>query len=151
MLLGLSGGTRLAAQTTGILEGLVFDPSGRVVPGAAIAIVDLEMGATRNVSTDNRGRYEAHSLFPGSYRIEVSHSGFRGEIRQPVDLTAGRVVQVDFHLVLGESQEMIVVEAEIPLLSTRTSDWGGSIVPQKLMDFPLKGRDLFDLAAQTPG
>jgi hypothetical protein len=151
VLLSFNGGVRLAAQTTGILEGLVFDPSGSVVPGAAVAIVDLEMGASRSVSTDPRGRYQALSLFPGSYRIEVSHPGFRGEIRQPVDLTAGGVVQVDFRLVIGEPQEQIVVEAEMPLLSTRTSDWGGSITSQKLEDFPLKGRDMFDLAAQTPG
>jgi len=151
VLLHLGGGAKLTAQTTGILEGQIFDPSGSVVPGASVTIVDLGMGATRNVSTDARGWYEALSLFPGSYRIEVSHPGFRGEIRQPVDLAAGRAVQVDFHLVLGEPQERIVVNAEIPLLSTRTSDWGGSIAPQKLADFPLMDRDLFDLASQTPG
>jgi hypothetical protein len=43
------------------------------------------------------------------------------------------------------------VQAEIPLLSTQTSDWGSSIENRKLEDLPLKGRDLFDLVAQTPG
>lgn len=144
-------GGGFAAQTTGILEGQVWDPSDSVVPEAVIKIVHLHTGMFRHLTTDARGRYESYSLPPGPYRIEVSHPGFRGEVREPVDLPAGRVVQVDFHLVLGEPQERVVVNAEIPLLSTRTSDWGGSIARQKLEDFPLKGRDMFDLAVQTPG
>jgi hypothetical protein len=143
--------TGFAAQTTGILEGLIYDPSGRVIQGAAVEIISVDMGTSRRVVTDAGGRYQALNLNRGTYEIEVSHPGFRGETRQSIELTAGRAIQMDFRLTLGEPQEKIVVNAETPLLSTRTSDWGSSIENQKLENFPLKGRDLFDLAALTPG
>jgi len=140
-----------AAQVVGVLEGQVFDPSGKVISGAIIEIINLEMGGTRQLVADHDGRYQAPGLLPGSYRIEASHPGFRGEIREPVVLNAGRVIEVDFHLTLGNPEERVVVNADTPLLSTRASDWGSSIELRKLEDFPLSGRDLFDLAAQAPG
>ena len=139
------------AQTTGVLEGLVFDPSGRVIPGVSIDVVDLGLGITRHLETDSRGRFQAPSQPPGKYRIAVRHPGFRGEIQEPVDLAAGRVVQLEFHLQIGEQQESVLVESEAPLLSIGTTDWGGSVERRKLEDSPLRGRDLFDLSAQTPG
>jgi len=140
-----------AAQTTGILEGWVFDPSGRAIPGADLTITDIDRGTARTLATDPSGRYQARNLTPGAYQIEVRCPGFRQTIRRPVDLPAGRAIQIDFHLILGEPQEKILVNADAPLLSTQTSDWGSSIENRKLEDLPLKGRDLFDLAAQTSG
>lgn len=145
------GAYLFAAQTLSTLEGQVFDPSGRIIPEAAVVIVDLEMGMSRHLATDLKGRYQAPGLLPGSYRIEVSRPGFRGEIQQPVIVQAGRTVEVDFHMTVGMSEDRIVVHAEAPLISSRTGDWGSSIEHRKLEDLPLVGRDLFDLTAQTPG
>ncbi len=60
-----------AAQTTGILEGWVFDPSGRVIAGVELTLTDIDRGTSRTLATDSGGRYQARNLAPGVYQIEV--------------------------------------------------------------------------------
>lgn len=151
LLLACLGAWALPAQTTGSLEGCVYDPSGAAVAGASLRIVELQRGTERRLPTDERGRYLAPGLVPGVYQIEVSHGGFEGELRRGLELAAGRAIRVDFHLRLGEAHEKIEVTAEAPLVSVSVGDWGRSVEQRKLEDLPLNGRDLFDLSAQEPG
>ncbi|MBN1566317.1 MAG: TonB-dependent receptor [Acidobacteria bacterium] len=151
LLLWLSAAGSAMPQTTGTLEGMVFDPSGLAVAGVDIRIVEINTGAPRRLSTDDGGRYLAPGLSPGRYRIKIAHPGFSGETRESVVLAAGSSVHVDFHLKMGRTQEQIEVMSELPLLSTNTVDWGGSIERRQLESLPMSRRDLFDLSAQTPG
>jgi len=146
-----AGELPLAPQTTGRIEGAVRDPQGMPVPGAVLHILEAGTGAERKLSTDQRGRYLAPGLAPGSYQIEVSRPGFRSEVRRGVGLDAGRTARVDFLLPLGEMRDSVVVVGEAPPISAAPSDWGGSIERVKLESLPLNGRDLFDLSSQQPG
>ncbi|MGD0200620.1 MAG: carboxypeptidase regulatory-like domain-containing protein [Bryobacteraceae bacterium] len=150
-LLFLSAATFIHGQTTGGIQGVVYDPSGAAVPGASLSVLETATNAERQLSTDARGWYLAPGLAPGVYTVTVSHAGFRGEIRQGLELAAGREVRVDFHLMLGEARGSVTVTAETPLVSVSTGDWGGSVERQKLDELPLNGRDMFDLSAQEPG
>ncbi|MCL4401211.1 MAG: TonB-dependent receptor [Acidobacteria bacterium] len=148
-LLGPAG--ILCGQTTGAIEGTVFDPSGSGAAGALLRITETGTKFERTLQSDGRGRYLAPGLMPGVYEIEVALEGFRGEVRAGIPLAAGRSIPIDFHLALGETYEKVVVTAETPLVSTSTSDWGGSITAQQVDALPLNGRDLFDLSSQEPG
>ncbi len=139
------------SQTTGTIEGMVYDPSGLAVPGVDVRIIEIHTGAVRRLNTDDGGRYLAPAMAPGGYRIEISHPGFSGGTGESVILAAGGSVCIDFHLELGRTQEKIEVVSEVPLLSTNTVDWGGSIERRQLESLPMSRRDLFDLSAQTPG
>ncbi|MCL5742520.1 MAG: TonB-dependent receptor [Acidobacteria bacterium] len=141
----------LAGQTTGTLAGAVFDPSGSGAAGALVRITETATKIERRVESDAGGRYAAPGLMPGVYEIEVSLNGFRSEVRGGIRLAAGRSIPIDFSLAIGESYEKVVVSAEPPLVSTSTSDWGGSISTQQTGVLPLNGRDLFDLTSQEPG
>jgi len=141
----------LVAQTTGSLGGMVLDPSGGALPDSDIKVEETATGAERRAMADRLGHYVVAGLPPGVYRIEVSRSGFRPETRADVEVPAGRTVRVDFTLTLGERRDSVVVSAELPLVSSSSSDWGGSIQRQTLESIPLKGRDMFDLVAQFPG
>lgn len=151
VLLFLAGAALLPAQTTGAIEGTVYDPSTAPIAGAAVRILEVQTGAERRLTTGPDGRYLAPHLAPGLYVIEVSQTGFKSEKHEGVELSAGRTVRVDFHLQLGEVRERIVVAAEAPLVSASAGDWGSSIERQKLDSLPLNGRDLFDLSSQEPG
>jgi hypothetical protein len=150
-LLWMASVARLPAQTTGALVGTVYDPSGVAVAGAAVRIVQTNTHAERSLATDARGRYLAPGLAPGTYQVEASHAGFRSQLRGPVEVGAGRSARLDFLLELGAAHEKIEVVAEMPLVSSASSDWGGSIEQRKLDSLPLNGRDLYDLSAQEPG
>lgn len=150
-LLLLSILTPIGAQTTGVLQGFVSDPSGAAVQSAAVQLVEQATNAARDVSTNNVGRYEARDLAPGRYRIEVSRPGFRTDVRTDVVLGSGRALRIDFQLQLGETREEIVVTGQAPLVSPSVADWGTSVTAERLESLPLEGRDLYDLAGQQPG
>jgi hypothetical protein len=57
LLLAISFASELNAQTTtsGGLTGVVFDPSGAVVPNANVEIRDNRQGTTQSTRTDREG------------------------------------------------------------------------------------------------
>lgn len=141
----------LCAQTAGAVEGIIADPSGQPVPAAEVRIRDVSTRAERKLAADSLGRYLALRLPPSVYEIEVRHPGLKTEVRQDVEIRAGRVVRVDFRMAMGPTSERIVVSSDPPLVNASAADWGGSISRRGLEELPLNGRDLFDLAVQQPG
>ena len=83
-----------AQDSTGTISGLVQDVSGAAVSGTAVKIVNEATSSAVNVVSNEQGRYEAASLPPGSYRIEVAVEGFETAVQQVV-LSAGQTVAGD--------------------------------------------------------
>ena len=73
------------AQTldTAIL-GVVTDPSGAIIPGAAVTITQPATGFSRKVNTNQEGAFEVRYLLPGEYSLEASAAGFTTERRTSV-------------------------------------------------------------------
>ncbi|PYS10541.1 MAG: hypothetical protein DMG15_20585, partial [Acidobacteria bacterium] len=53
------------AQTFGEVTGRVTDPSGAVIPGASVALTNVNTNAVRNVVTTEAGAYTFPSIPPG--------------------------------------------------------------------------------------
>jgi len=143
--------TAAAAQTEGSIEGVVRDPGGAVIVGAAVRIEHQGGVVQRSLSTDASGSFRAIELPPGDYRVSVQAENFQTIIREGIDLSAGRAAQLDFSLEIGAQQQEIVVVGDAAPLSTRASDWGGLVDKDKLDSLPLNGRDLFELSILEPG
>lgn len=107
-----------AAQSTfATLVGSVADPTGGLVPGATVTIVNLATQATRVVVSDAGGAYVAANLDPGSYRVTVALSGFADASRQ-LDLGARQNVRLDLALAIAGAAETIEVRASNPVIET---------------------------------
>src|SRR5580692_11825921 len=68
-----------AAQTagTGALSGTVTDQSGSSISGAQAKVTSEASGEVRTVITNATGSFIVPLLLPGTYRVEVSQTGFR--------------------------------------------------------------------------
>src|SRR5207244_6756437 len=73
-----------AQANFGRILGTVSDPSGAVLPGASISILDTQRGLARTVTTDEVGQYNAPTLIPGTYTVRVEFPGFKRLDRQNV-------------------------------------------------------------------
>ncbi|MCI0355791.1 MAG: carboxypeptidase-like regulatory domain-containing protein, partial [Acidobacteria bacterium] len=68
LLLALIGLPSLVSgQTTGSIFGRATDPSGAVVAGTAITVVNQETGQSRQVASDSEGEYSVPLLPVGNY------------------------------------------------------------------------------------
>src|SRR5262245_45718636 len=78
------------ARLTGAdLAGTVTDQTGAVVLKAAITVTNIETNIQRTAESESGGRYSVPALVPGRYRVAVSRSGFRSQVREDVDLFVG--------------------------------------------------------------
>jgi Carboxypeptidase regulatory-like domain/TonB dependent receptor len=110
--------TPVVAQSTfATVVGAVSDPTGGLVPGATVTVVNLATQTTRTVVTDASGSYALPNLDPGSYRLTVAISGFADASRQ-VDLGARQQVRVDVVMALAGATETLEVRAANPVIET---------------------------------
>ena len=79
----------LAQLDTGTISGTVADQTGAAVPGASVAIKNVETGIVRRLVTNEAGRYEAVALPVGTYEATVSLPGFQTSVRGGIGLLRG--------------------------------------------------------------
>jgi hypothetical protein len=148
----LLGAIRVEAQGVGgTISGTVKDETGAVLPGVTILIKQMETGLTRELVSDDHGRYLAPNLPPGPYEITATLTGFAPVVRSGIRLTVGRDAVVDFSLRVGQIAEQVLVVGESPLVETRSASTGGLIAEEQIKGLPLNGRSFIELANLTPG
>jgi hypothetical protein len=139
------------AQVSASLSGVVTDPSGAAVAGAAITAKEVDTGITRNTATDAAGRYELFALPVGRYEIHAKKPGFSEEVRTGIQLAVGQDAIIDLPLRLGPVEEQVTVNENAPIVSTTTSDISGLVGEQQVKDLPLNGRSYDLLMLLNPG
>ena len=60
-----------ASKLGGILEGIVSDSSGAVVPNATLTIGNVLTNQSRSVTTDEQGFFRASQLAVGTYEVRL--------------------------------------------------------------------------------
>ena len=139
------------AQTpTGTIQGLVTDPSGAGVPGAAVSIRNVATNETKKITSEPSGRFVQPFLMPGNYTVTVEATGFRTARQTDLKLDVGQSRTADFALALAGSSTTVEVVATTPPLDTNTSMVGQVIENKRIDDLPLDGRDVFQLVNLAP-
>jgi hypothetical protein len=141
----------LAAQETGGLSGFVWDPSGALVAGASITATNEDTGFRRVTETDVTGLWEAPYLYPGRYKLTVRKEGFRTIVQFGVPLHAGESARVDFHLRIGDVQEVVTVASAPALLDSDDVSAGTLVGRNWIEHLPLNGRGILTLLELAPG
>jgi hypothetical protein len=141
------------AQTniSGDIAGRVTDPSGAVVPGATVTVVDVSNGSTRTTTTNSGGTYRVPLLPPDTYKITVNAPGFQAT-EQTTVLTIGSVKQADVQMTVGKSSQTVMVSANtVPLLHTEDAQITTTFTMQQVQTLPNPGNDLTFIAQTAPG
>ena len=65
----------LWGQPTGIVQGVVKDPTGKLMDGATVELVNVETGRRLELKTNARGEYRSIGIPPGTYDISLLKDG----------------------------------------------------------------------------
>jgi hypothetical protein len=149
VLLSLTAGPGWG-QTQGQITGVITDPTGGVVVGAAVTVTNPATGLVRQVESNSAGNYVFPSLMPGVYNVKVEMQGFQTEVRNGVDLQVNQVARIDFQLKVGAVAETVEVAGGAPLLTTENATVGTVIENQRIVELPLNGRNYLQLVALSP-
>jgi hypothetical protein len=141
----------LAAQIQGTLSGYVKDATGAFVANASIRLTNERTGAVRTAVSDAEGFYQVLGLVSGTYAIETEVPGFKKYRNAGVTLRLDENVRADIPLEVGQVTEAVEVSAQAALIDTRSSQTAATIDDRRIVDLPLRGRNVFSLAATLPG
>jgi hypothetical protein len=142
----------LNAQTfRGSIQGTITDSTGAALPGAHVKVFSPGTGLTRTVTTNDLGGYVASELPLGTYSITVEKDGFRTTTLTNIPVSVGSASRADARLVTGTVQEVVEVNADVPLVETTTNTTGGTIEATEASELPVNGRDFTKLLELVPG
>jgi hypothetical protein len=139
-----------AQETTAGVQGVVKDSSGAVIAKATVEIASPAMIGTRKVQTDGAGNYRFAALPPGAYTMTVTATGFRTYRAAGIDLSAGRLPNIDVTLEVGTVAETIEVSEVATTIDTTQSKVAVTVQQQVLQNIP-KGRSFQTLIPFAPG
>jgi carboxypeptidase family protein len=146
-----SASLALAQIQAGRIVGTVYDPNKAVVPNAIVTVTNKATSVARRVNTSDIGGYVVPSIDPGVYDVSVTAPGFRTTVRADVEMQVGKDLILDLELVIGETNVLVEVRSEIPLLNSESGTLGHVMTNNQIVDLPLNGRGFNDLARLTPG
>jgi len=139
------------AQTTGTIRGTATDPSGAVVPGANVTVIQSDTHVSRATTTNESGDYEFLALPVGRYTVGVQVAGFREARFNDIDVRLGHVTVVDVRLELGQVSQVVTAEAAAPLIEIANTQIGAVVNDVAVVELPLNARDTYQLLQLQPG
>ncbi len=153
VLLLIAAGSALAQSqaNTGAIEGIVADPSGRPIPGAAVTITNVGTNFTRDLATDDEGRFRGLLLPLGPYKVTVKAPSFGTTVREGLDLAVGQTISLTFALSISQVEQVVAVTAEAPILETGRVESSTYLNTRSVEDLPNNGRNFLSLVPLTPG
>jgi Carboxypeptidase regulatory-like domain len=138
--------------STSTLQGVVYDPTGAIVPGARVTVTNPATGFTRTVSVNSDGSYVIPVLQPGNYQITVEASGFEKQVVQSFTLLVGTVSEYSVHMKMGSAATIVEVTGEtapvIQITQTQQADYISEVAEQNV---PSVARDYSETIQLLPG
>ncbi len=141
------------AQTavTGGLNGVVADPTGAVVPGATVTLVETNTGDKRVLTTNGLGLYTAPFLKPGDYTVSASANGLQSNTIS-VDILVGQQSVANLTVSPTGSKQTVTVNANnAQLIQTEDASLTTTFTTEQFENLPNPGGDITTFAFTVPG
>ena len=136
---------------TGAISGSVTDTSGAVVPGTVVSAVNEATGFRRETTVGSAGEYSLVGLQPGTYTVVAEKTAFKRFNQRGLTLQVDQNARIDVSLEVGSVTDVVEVTGTAALLQTEQSSVGSVVDRQKIIEFPLNGRNFVQLGLLLPG
>ncbi len=147
----LAASLSVAQSPNGTISGIVLDPSGGVIVGANVLIINNATGVEYPGKANSEGYYVVPNIPPGTYRIQVANSGFKTIIKPDIVVHVEDALAINFTLPIGAASEIVTVEGGAPVINTENGSVSTVIDRNFVSQLPLNGRSFNTLLQLTPG
>lgn len=147
----MAGAAFAQVSPTGTLVGTVTDPSGAIVPGAAVRATETTTGAIIRATSGPDGRFVIATMTPGVYDVSVTKDGFKTGVFTGVKITVGLTYNLKAKLEVGGAATTVTVESGVQELHTATASVASTVVGPEITQLPFTSRDTINLAILDPG
>ncbi|MEX1246712.1 MAG: TonB-dependent receptor [Thermoanaerobaculia bacterium] len=136
-------------QTTGSIEGRVFDAESKPLAGAVVSVRSPSLQGTRTATTGTDGRFLIQGLPPGDYAARAEFSGLPAVEQTGIPVAADSSRLLEFRL-LPRFREEVEVAGAPPILDATSSATTTILERQVFKELPTS-RTFLDLAYLAPG
>src|SRR6266498_2561384 len=147
LALGVQAQTQI---TSGTIQGTVLDANGAAVPGASVEVKNVETNFSRNLTTDEDGRFVVLLLPSGKYTVTVSKQGFATLVVENANLTVGQAISLPLSMKVSGVEERVSITAT-PTVDTAKTESSTTLDEKAVSSTPILGRKFEDLLTLTPG
>ncbi len=146
----LSENARSQTPSTGALVGAVLDPTGAVIPGVVVHLINRETGIRETATSDQEGRFSFLLLRPARYQIEGNAAGSLSA-SAAVRVSVTETVHLDLHLQVATVFHTVNVSAQPSMVDTEGSSLGRVVNEKAVGGLPLVTRNFAQIASLAPG
>ena len=151
LLVVLGSGVCLAQSiNAGDIRGSVTDPTGALVPGVTVTVMNVDTGVSKDMTTNQSGLYDTNSIVPGHYTITFTKEGFEQLVRGPITLEVG-FTEVNGQLKVGSTKQQVTVTSDVPLLTTETGEQATTLDARTMAELPQVTQDWENFVILLPG
>ena len=137
--------------TSGDITGTVKDPSGAVLPGATVSLLNVNTNASQTQATNGQGQYRFALIQPGTYTVTVKAGGFQNAEQKGLTVVAGQPTTADFQMAVASSTTTVEVSEAATIVQSENADLSTAFNAQQVLDMPNPGGDLTYIAQTAPG
>lgn len=139
-------------QATTSLRGTVTDPTGAVIPGAEVILLDPETQFSRSSLANESGIYQFPQVPPGTYTVLATADGFTGIEVADVVLAVGQPATLPLSFTeVGSVTESISVSAEASPINTTDASLGNTMGERAVLQLPFNARNVVNMLSLQPG
>ena len=139
------------ASVTASISGTVTDPTGAVMPGVSVVVLNTDTGIQTTTQTNTAGFYNFPALPTGHYEIKITEKGFEEYRQTGLVLDVNTALRIDATMKVGAVSEEVSVTSTAVHVETSNTQMGEVIGNTKMTTLPLNGRSYTDLLALQPG
>lgn len=141
-----------AQGTTATLSGTVADPTGAIIPNAAVVLKNLATGDTRHSTSNSAGDFSFSAVPVGNYEIDITASGFRQYTQSGIHLDPGDQRSLhEVRLQPGAATQVIQVRTAAQSITLDSGEQSSLISQQQIERLSVEGRDVTELLKTLPG
>lgn len=117
---------RAQSASTALVSGTVKDPTGALVAGSTVTLINHGTGVTQAAKTGKDGRYVFPAVNPGDYSVNFTAEGFATTVVDELHVEVEKNYTVDMSLKIGSTSQTVSVSeaANSAQLQTTTATVG---------------------------
>ncbi len=134
------------------IQGSVTDPSGAVIPGATLTLIDQATNKSLTATANEDGVYNFNALPPDRFKLTATAPGFQARVISDLSIIPEQPNSVNIKMELGTSSTVVEVSGDtVAAVDTETANIGGTISSNDIQHMPSFNRDVFTLTQLVPG
>ena len=140
-----------AQRTTATFAGIVTDPSGAVLPGAEIQIVNEGTSARMQQLTGETGEFVFNFVPVGTYTLTIGMPGFKTYESPGIPLGAAQNVRRTYTLEVGSINDNVTVTGEALMVNTISPEQRFSLDTLEVTSLPMINRNITNILSIGSG